>query len=95
VGAKHLIRFLRGWQPGHLATLSEERFERTGGLDGHEQRPRVVADVRPGVRDHAGREQRITEAQRDPLVADLKGEVAFDRIESLVLLVVEMSRRPA
>jgi hypothetical protein len=46
------------------------------------------------VRDHAGHEQRITGAQREPLVANLKGEVALDRIEPLVLLVVEMSRRP-
>src|SRR5215211_2103040 len=91
----HSIRFLWRRQPAHLATLSEERFERTGGLDSHQQRPRVVADVRPDVRDHAGHEQRITRAQREPLVADLEGELALDRIEPLVLLVVEMSRRPA
>src|SRR5215208_1617260 len=91
----HPILFLWRWQPVHLATLPEERFERTGGLDSHHQRPRVVADVRPDVRDHAGHEQRITGAQREPLVANLKGEVALDRIEPLVLLVVEMSRRPA
>jgi hypothetical protein len=77
VGGRSLIRFLRRRQPGHLATLKEERFERTSGLDGQEQRPRVFADVRPDVQDHAGREQRITGAQRELLVANLKGEFAL------------------
>ncbi len=36
VGGKQVIRFLRRWQSGHLATLSEERFERTSGLESHE-----------------------------------------------------------
>src|SRR5687767_5558564 len=53
----------------------------------------MVARVGPDVRDHTGREQRVTGPQGESFVADLEKKIARHRVEPLVLLVVEMSRR--
>src|SRR5687768_2267980 len=53
----------------------------------------MVARVAPDVRDHTGREQRVTGPQGESFVADHEKKIARHRVEPLVLLVVEMSRR--
>src|SRR6478672_11670646 len=74
---------------------AEERLHLPGGREGDEDAPAPRADMRPDVRDAPWRQQRVAGTQPRTLIADLDHELAFECVEDLVLLVVQMAWRSA
>src|SRR5215204_7181064 len=100
-GKLHSVRTKR--PPEYLAVRSaaqrrefiEERLYLTRGLQGSDQSSGPLPDIGPDVRYLSRREDRISGPHLVALLADLDYVFTLDNVEPLVLLVVQVPRRPA
>src|SRR5919205_1468453 len=92
---EHSVEFLALRSAAQLRKIFEELLYLARRLQGGDQPSRPLPDIGPGVRHLSRPEERIPWPQLVALLADLDRVLAFDDVEPLVLLVVQVPGRPA